>query len=101
MRAIHIVFASLLLPGITLAQTKGQDPGSLPGSGTDLASEVQALREALAQTQKQVAVQAREIQTLKTQSRAGAAVTTGTDDHVPVERTYDLSSPGAWRDGHI
>jgi hypothetical protein len=93
MRAIHIVFASLLLPGITLAQTKGQDPGSLPGSGTDLASEVQALREALSQTQKQVAAQASEIQALKAQSRAGA-VTTGTDDHVPVERTYDLSSPG-------
>jgi hypothetical protein len=93
MRAIHIVFASLLLPVITWAQAKGQDPGSLPASGTDLASEVQALREALSQTQKQVAAQASEIQTLKAQSRAGA-VTPATDDQVPVERTLDLSSPG-------
>ena len=70
MRAIHIVLASLLLPGITLAQAKGQDAGSPPASGTDLAAEVQALREALSQTQKQVAAQRVEIQTLKAQSKA-------------------------------
>ena len=70
MKAIHILLACLLLPGITWAQAKGQDAGSSPASGTDLASEVQALREALSQTQKQVAAQASEIQTLKTQSKA-------------------------------
>ncbi len=93
MRAVHILLACLLLSGITWAQAKGQDPGSLSASGTDLAAEVQALREALSQTQKQVAAQQAEIQTLKTQSKA-AAMTLATDDRVPVERTYDLASPG-------
>ncbi|MGB8889893.1 MAG: hypothetical protein WCC87_24430 [Candidatus Korobacteraceae bacterium] len=92
MRAVHIVLACLLLSGITWAQAKGQDPGSLPASGTDLASEVQALREALSQTQKQVAAQQAEIQTLKTQSKA-AAMTPATDGQAPVDRTYDLASP--------
>ncbi len=90
MKVIHILPACLLLSGITWAQAKGQDPNSLPGSGTDLASEVQALREALSQTQKQVAAQQAEIQTLKTQSKA----TPVTDNLVPAERTYDLASPG-------
>ena len=93
MRTVHIVLACLLLPGISWAQAKGQDPGSLPASGTDLASEVQALREALSQTQKQVAAQQAEIQTLKTQSKA-AAMTPATDGQAPVDRTYDLASPG-------
>ena len=92
MRTVHIVLACLLLCGITWAQAKGQDPGSLPASGTDLASEVQALREALSQTQKQVAAQQAEIQTLKTQSKA-AAMTPATDGQAPVDRTYDLASP--------
>ena len=90
MKVIHILPACLLLSGITWAQAKGQDPNSLPGSGTDLASEVQALREALSQTQKQVAAQQAEIQTLKTQSKA----TPVTDNLVSAERTYDLASPG-------
>ncbi len=68
MRAIHIVLAFLLLPSVTWAQTQGRDAGSPPASGTDLAAEVQALREALSQTQKQVAAQQAEIQTLKAES---------------------------------
>ena len=86
MRAIHIVLAFLLLAGIIWAQATGQDAGSPPASGTDLAAEVQALREALSQTQKQVAAQQAEIQTLKTQPKA-ARVTAATDDQVPVGRT--------------
>ncbi len=96
MRAVHILLAFLLLPGVTSAQAKGQDSESSPASGTDLASEVQALREALSQTQKQVAAQASEIQTLKAQSRAGA-VTPASDDLTSPDsgpRTYDLASPG-------
>jgi hypothetical protein len=90
MRAIHTLLACLLLPGITLAQATGQDASSGLASGTDLATEVQALREALSQTQKQVAAQQAEIQTLKTQSKA-APVT------LPAETepgTHDLASPG-------
>ena len=93
MKAINILFACLLLPGVSWAQAGGQDPSSSAAGGTGLASEVQALREALSQTQKQVAAQASEIQILKAQSRA-SAVTTATDDQALVERTSDLSSPG-------
>src|ERR1700679_4236380 len=93
MKAIQILLACLLLSGITWAQAQGQDPNSLPAIGTDLASEVQALREALSQTQKQVAAQQAEIQTLKAQSKT-SPVTVATDNQVPVERTYDLASPG-------
>jgi hypothetical protein len=95
-KANHILLACLLLPGITRAQAKGQDTGSLPAAGTDLASEVQALREALSQTQKQLAAQASEIQTLKAQSRTGS-VPPAADELPPADsepRTYDLASPG-------
>ncbi len=93
MRSIHILVACLLLPGVALAQAEGQGPGASPASSTDLASQVQALREALAQTQQQVAAQASEIQTLKAQSKLGT-VTPASDNQVSVERTVDLSSPG-------
>ena len=93
MKAIHILVACLLLPSVAWAQAKGQDTGSSPAGSTDLASEVQALREALVQTQQQVAAQASEIQTLKAQSRAGA-ITAPSDNQVQVERAIDLSSPG-------
>jgi hypothetical protein len=95
MRAIHIVLAFLLLAGITWAQATGQDAGSPPASGTDLAAEVQALREALSQTQKQVAAQQAEIQTLKTQPKAAPA-TPAVGNQVPAETepiTQDFASP--------
>jgi len=92
MRAIPIVLACLLLSGVIWAQANGQDAGSAPASGTDLASEVQALREALSQTQKQVAAQANEIQQLKAQSGLGG-VTAASDNPLPAERTLDLPSP--------
>ncbi len=93
MKATNILLACLLLPGITWAQAEGQNTGSVPASVTGLAFEVQALREALSQTQKQVAAQQAEIQTLKTQSKA-VAMTLATDGQAPVDRTYDLASPG-------
>ena len=78
-------------------------PNSSPASDTNLAAEVQALREALSQTQKQVAAQQAEIQTLKAQSKA-APVTPATDNQVPVEtepRTYDLASPDLAQRAHM
>jgi len=92
MKAIHILLACLLLPGITWAQANGQDAGSRPASGSGLAAEVQALREALSQTQKQVAAQASEIQTLKAQSK-DASMTPAGDNGIPAESTHILSSP--------
>ena len=95
MKAIHILLASLLLPGIVLAQANGQEPNTSSTSDTNLAAEVQALREALSQTQKQLATQQLEIQTLKAQSKAGP-VTPAADGLSQVEsesRTNDLLSP--------
>jgi len=72
MKAIYVFFAFLLLPGAMLAQAGGQEPNS-SANNTNLAVEVKALREALLQTQKQVADQQREIEILKTQSNTGPA----------------------------
>ncbi len=96
MKAIHILLTSLLLPGIALAQAKGQEPNSPSAGDSSLAAEVQALREALSQTQEQLATQQLEIQTLKAQSQTAPAAP-ATDNQVPAEgepRTYDLTSHG-------
>src|SRR5271165_532643 len=95
MRMSQLFFACLVLVGVVLAQDSAQRPNAST-TDTNLAGEVQALREALSQTQKQVVAQASEIQTLKAQSKAGT-VTTATGDLSQVDnesRTYDLASPG-------
>ena len=55
----------LFLAGVALAQDSGQDPKSST-NGTNLSKEVETLREALSQTQKQLGEQQREIEALKT-----------------------------------
>jgi hypothetical protein len=74
MKPFHILLACFLLPSVVKAQTSGANPDS-SANDTNLATEVKALREALLQTQKQMAVQQREIETLKAQSRDAAART--------------------------
>jgi len=71
MKAICVFFAFLLLPGTMPAQARGQEPSS--AGNMNLAAEVNALREALQETQKQVADQQREIETLKAQPKSGQA----------------------------
>src|ERR1700722_8966508 len=62
---LSLIWSALLLsPGLVLAQTSSQKSDSSP-SNSDLATEVKALREALLQTQKQVTLLEREIETLK------------------------------------
>jgi hypothetical protein len=68
MKSAHILLAFLLLPSVAWAQSTGANPDSSAGD-TNLAAEVKALREALQQTQKQLANQQHEIETLKEQSR--------------------------------
>jgi hypothetical protein len=68
MKIVYCVLAALLGPGMTLAQSSSRQPISSQ-SKTDLTSEVQALREALLQMQKQVAAQQQEIEALKAQSK--------------------------------
>jgi len=71
MKAICVFFAFLLLPGTMPAQARGQEPSS--AGNMNLAAEVNALREALQETQKQVADQQREIEALKAQPKSGQA----------------------------
>jgi hypothetical protein len=71
-KRIPSLLVCLLLPCMAAAQGGTQQGG--PGqSDTDLAAEVKALREALLQTQKQVAAQQVEIETLKGQPKNAAA----------------------------
>ena len=90
MKVINIPFACLALTGVLLGQagTVTPDPSS---NGTNLAGEVQALRDALSQTQKQLAAQQQQIENLKAQSTDSAA-TTPFDDAASID-----GSPG----GHV
>src|SRR5580693_6669461 len=63
-KLLHTLCLLLLAPGLILAQADPQKPDSSPNN-SDLATEVKALREALVQTQKQMAAQQREIEALK------------------------------------
>src|SRR5260370_23053385 len=75
MKLIYFLLASLLLPAIMLAQGSGREHDSSK-SKTNLTAEVKALREALMQTQKQLAAQQQEIETLRVQSRNAVAAST-------------------------
>jgi hypothetical protein len=74
MKPIYILLACFLLPGVVKAQTSSANPDS-SANDTNLATEVKALREALLQTQRQMAAQQREIEGLKAQSKDGATRT--------------------------
>jgi hypothetical protein len=58
MKPIYILLACFLLPGVVEAQTSSPNPDS-SAHDTNLATEAKALREALLQTQKQMAAQQR------------------------------------------
>ncbi|HTA57991.1 MAG TPA: hypothetical protein VK805_07550, partial [Candidatus Baltobacteraceae bacterium] len=73
MKPIHILFVCLFFPVVALGQSSNANPDS-PANDTNLAAEVKALREALTQTQKQMAAQQREIETLKSQSKNAVTV---------------------------
>ena len=64
----QLLFVWLLFPCVVLAQSSAQQTGS-PQNDMDLAAEVKALRTALLQTQKQVAAQQLEIESLKAQPK--------------------------------
>ena len=73
MKPIHILFACLLLPGVVRGQTSSANPDS-SGSDANLAAEIKSLREALLQTQKQMAAQQQEIESLKAQSKNAVTI---------------------------
>ena len=90
MKALFICFACLILPGVILAQTAGQPPDS-SANNPDLRAEVKALREALQQTQNQVANQQHEIETLKAQSKDGPT-TSAANQISPMKRETNTRS---------
>ena len=90
MKMLHLFLGFLLVGGGLLAQDSGPASKSSP-TGTDLAGEVESLREALSQTQKQLAAQQQEIETLKARSKVGPASNDATSTEMD-ERTYDLTS---------
>jgi hypothetical protein len=96
-KAIHFSFVCLLLPCIALAQGSAQqtDPSK---NDTDLAAEVKALRDALLQTQKQMAAQQREIEELRERAKTDQAAPVGSEQAPRVMdaamHTAIPSSPG-------
>jgi hypothetical protein len=78
MKVIYILIACLLLPGLVRAQASGSNPDS-SANDTNLAAEIKSLREALLQTQKQMAAQQREIEILKAQSKNAEVVPPGSE----------------------
>jgi hypothetical protein len=97
MKPIYILLACFLLPGVVKAQTSSANPDS-SANDANLATEVKALREALSQTQKQMAAQQQEIEALKERAKTEQAASVGnqqppsmTDAGMP---TAMPSSPG-------
>jgi hypothetical protein len=66
----------LIVPGFLFGQTASQTDSS--PSASDVGAEVKALREALLQTQQQVAAQQQEIEILKAQSKTGQTASPNT-----------------------
>jgi len=71
MLSLRILCLFLIAPSVLCAQSSPEKVDSSPNN-SDVATELKTLREALMQTQKQVAAQQREIETLKAQSNAGS-----------------------------
>jgi hypothetical protein len=76
MKPIRILFACLFLPVVALGQSSNANP-DFPANDTNLAAEVKALREALLQTQKQMAAQQHEIEALKERAKTEQAASVG------------------------
>lgn len=81
----------LLAPGLMRAQASSPQADTSP-NGSEVTAEVKALREALSQTQKQVALQQQEIDALKAQSRAQQSASLKNDQP---PRLVEVSTPSA------
>jgi hypothetical protein len=71
---LQTVWLLVMVPGLVNGQTAAPQADSSPNT-SDVGAEVQALREALLQTQQQVAAQQQEIEILKAQSKTGQTAT--------------------------
>ena len=91
MKMSHLFFGWLVLGGVVLAQDSPQHPNA-PTTGTNLAGEVQALREALSQTQKQLAAEQQEIETLKAHLKTESA-NSGSSELPPIQSAEEPMMP--------
>jgi len=73
---IRSVWLLLMVPGLAYGQTAAH-PADSSMSSSDVATQLDALRQALLQTQQQVAAQQQEIQVLKAQLKSGQSGTAG------------------------
>src|ERR1700720_972987 len=71
MLSLRVLCLLLITPGVLCAQSSPEKPDS-SANNSDVATELKTLREALMQTQKQVATQQQEIETLKAQANSGS-----------------------------
>ena len=73
---LRTVWLLLMVPGLAYGQTAAH-PADSSTNTSDVGTQLDALREALLQTQQQVAAQQQEIQVLKTQLKSGQSGTAG------------------------
>jgi hypothetical protein len=73
MKLLRSLLLLLITPGLIWAQSAAQNSGSSQNN-PDVAAELKALREALLQTQKQIAAQQQEIEALKNGAKAEQAL---------------------------
>jgi len=73
---IRSVWLLLMVPGLAYGQTAAH-PADSSTSSSDVGTQLEALRQALLQTQQQVAAQQQEIQTLKAQLKSGQSGAVG------------------------
>jgi hypothetical protein len=79
----------LMVPGLAYGQTATQQADPSPNT-SNVGAEMQALREALLQTQQQVTAQQREIEILKAQSRTGETIA---GNAAPISGATEAVSP--------
>src|ERR1700689_3445127 len=94
MKVIRSLLLLLVTPGLIGAQASPQKADS-SANDSDVAAELKALREALSQTQKQMASQQQEIEALRQQLGAGQPATVSTPAEVPqmINAAMTTSSP--------
>ena len=73
---LRTVWLLLMIPGLAYGQSAAQ-PADSSANTSDVATQLDALREALLRTQEQLAAQQQEIQVLKTELKSGQSGTAG------------------------
>ncbi len=92
-RVLRALFLMLLAPGLMWGQAIAQKTDSSPND-SDVAAELKALRQALLQTQKQMASQQEEIEALKQQLGARESAPVSTQGNAPQVVNAALTSSG-------